>query len=112
MTMRVAIFFDGKNFHSGLRATAGTARLDYPKLADWLVSRAGGDSMWGAHYYTGVERGEEAKSESQQGLLRFLRALELEPGYFVKRFDRKADRTVCPHCGGETTYTQEKEVWE
>jgi len=66
MTMRVAIFFDGKNFHSGLRATAGTARLDYPKLAGWLVSRAAGESLWGAHYYTGVERGEEPKETDQE----------------------------------------------
>lgn len=108
--MRVAIFFDGKNFHAGYRATTTAQRLDFPKLAAWMVERAGGASLWGAHYYTGVERGEGAVTEAQQGLLNFLRALEREPGFFVRRFDRKATRVSCPHCKAEISFTQEKEV--
>lgn len=108
--MRVAIFFDGKNFHAGYRATTTVPRLDFPKLADWIVERVGGSTLWGAHYYTGVERGESADTAAQQGLLKFLRALELEPGYFVRRFDRKATRSTCPHCSAEISFTQEKEV--
>lgn len=109
--MRVAVFFDGKNFHSGMRSTAGDdVRLDFPKLADWLVRRAGGDSFWGAHYYTGVERGEQATSESQVGLSKFLSVLEYQPGFFVHRFARKVDRRKCSACGAETSFSHEKEV--
>ena len=56
--MRVAIFFDGKNFHAGYRARAsGGLRIDFPRMAQWLVERAGGSTLWAAHYYTGVVRG-------------------------------------------------------
>lgn len=109
--MRVVVFFDGKNFHSGLRETAGDGvRLDFPALAGWLVARSGGDSFWGAHYYTGVERGEAAASDAQRGLTQFLSILEYQPGYFVHRFDRRAGRHKCAECGAETTFSQEKEV--
>jgi uncharacterized LabA/DUF88 family protein len=108
--MRVAIFFDGKNFHSGLRDVASGARLDFPRLAGWLVERAGGDVLWSAHYYTGIERGEAAQSEGQQGLVKFLDVLELQPGFFVHRFPRKAERRTCPHCGETIRFSQEKEV--
>lgn len=108
--MRVAIFIDGKNFHAGMRATAGAVRLDFPRMAAWLVQRAQGSDLWGAHYYTGIERGEAATSDAQQGLVRFLNAIELQPGFFVRRFPRKSEHHRCPHCGEQITYTQEKEV--
>lgn len=108
--MRVVVIFDGKNFYSGLKSAVGVVRLDFPKLADWLIARTGGTVLWGAHYYTGVERGEEAESEGQKALVSFLNALELQPGYFVHRFPRRADRRRCPHCQQEIRFTQEKEV--
>jgi uncharacterized LabA/DUF88 family protein len=108
--MRVAIFFDGKNFYSGLKSAVGVVRLDFPRLAAWLVSRSGGDVLWAAHYYTGVETGDEAATASQVGLSSFLNALEMQPGFFVHRFPRKAERRTCPHCGEQIRFTQEKEV--
>jgi len=110
--MRVAIFFDGKNFYSGYRSTVGPAnlRLDFPALATWLVARVEGTRLWGAHYYTGIERGEAAETPAQQGLAKFLRMLEVQPGFFVYRFDRKAAYRPCPNCGQEVTFTHEKEV--
>ena len=108
--MRVVVIFDGKNFYSGLKSAVGVVRLDFPKLADWLIARTGGTVLWGAHYYTGIERGDEAESEGQKGLVNFLNALELQPGYFVHRFARRADRRRCPHCQQEIRFTQEKEV--
>jgi uncharacterized LabA/DUF88 family protein len=108
--MRVSIFFDGKNFHSGYKAATGAGmQLDFPKLADWLVERAGGSSLWGAHYYTGIERGEEATA-AQQGLAKFLQILEVQPGFFVHRFNRKKARRTCPRCGEEIRFSHEKEV--
>ena len=53
--MRVALFFDGKNFYSGWRDAANGRRIDFVRLSEWLVKRAGGTYLWGAHYYTGVE---------------------------------------------------------
>ena len=108
--MRVAIFFDGKNFHSGWRAAGEAATIDFRKLSEWLVSRVGGSRLWGAYYYTGIETGPLAASEGQRGLVRFLDQLELLPGFFVRRFPRKARRRRCGKCGETITYSQEKEV--
>lgn len=108
--MRVAIFFDGKNFHAGWRSKADGVRVDFPNLAKWVVETTGGDTLWCANYYTGVERGERADEDGQRKLNSFLNMLDLQPGYFVRRFPRKATTSVCDTCGNENHYTQEKEV--
>jgi uncharacterized LabA/DUF88 family protein len=108
--MRVCIFFDGKNFHSGWRDEAAGKRLAFPKLSRWLVERVGGALLWGAYYYTGIETGPAAASEGQKKLAGFLDMLELQPGFFVKRFPRKTSMFQCAACGVENKYTQEKEV--
>ena len=109
--MRVAIFFDGKNFHTGFKSsTAPGTRVDFPAMAAWLVQRAGGSTLWRAHYYTGVERGDAAESDAQVGLGKFLRVLECQPGFFVHRFPRKVEHRACPSCGASVKFTQEKEV--
>lgn len=108
--MRVCIFFDGKNFHSGWRDEAGGRRLAFPKLSRWLVERVGGSLLWGAYYYTGIEIGSAAVTEGQKKLAGFLDMLEVQPGFFVKRFPRKSSMFECAACGAENRYTQEKEV--
>lgn len=108
--MRVCIFFDGKNFHSGWRDEASGRRLTFPKLSKWLVERVGGSLLWGAYYYTGIEMGSAAVTEGQKKLAGFLDMLELQPGFFVKRFPRKTTMFQCAACGAENRYTQEKEV--
>lgn len=108
--MRVCIFFDGKNFHSGWRDEANGRRLTFPKLSKWLVERVGGSLLWGAYYYTGIEMGSAAVTEGQKKLAGFLDMLELQPGFFVKRFPRKTTMFQCAACGAENRYTQEKEV--
>ena len=108
--MRVGIFFDGKNFYSGWRATAEGKTIDFVKLAEWLVAKVGGSRLWGAYYYTGIETGELAKSEGQRKLVVFLDQLELLRGFFVHRFPRKARRRRCEKCGEINVYSQEKEV--
>ncbi|MBK9262463.1 MAG: NYN domain-containing protein [Polyangiaceae bacterium] len=108
--MRVCIFFDGKNFHSGWRDEAAGRRLTFPKLSKWLVERVGGSLLWGAYYYTGIEMGPAAVTEGQKKLAGFLDMLELQPGFFVKRFPRKTTMFQCAACGAENKYTQEKEV--
>jgi uncharacterized LabA/DUF88 family protein len=108
--MRVCIFFDGKNFHSGWRDEASGRRLTFPKLSKWLVERVGGSLLWGAYYYTGIEMGPAAVTEGQKKLAGFLDMLELQPGFFVKRFPRKTTMFQCAACGAENKYTQEKEV--
>lgn len=108
--MRVGIFFDGKNFYSGWRATAEGTTIDFVKLSEWLVAKVGGSRLWGAYYYTGIETGELSKTEGQKRLVGFLDQLELLRGFFVHRFSRKVRRRSCEKCGAENIYTQEKEV--
>jgi uncharacterized LabA/DUF88 family protein len=108
--MRVAIFIDGKNFYAGWKDRAGGRRIDFREMAAWVVKRAGGQSLWGAYYYTGVETGAGASAEGQLKLTGFLDMLEMQPGFFVERFPRKANTFQCASCGCENRYTQEKEV--
>jgi len=108
--MRIAIFFDGKNFYSGWRATAEASTVDFVKLSQWLVKKTGGSRLWGAYYYTGIETGEASKQEPQRRLVKFLDQLEFLPGFFVRRFSRKARQRRCENCGSIARYTQEKEI--
>jgi len=109
--MRVAIFFDGKNFHSGLKTVAeGTVTVDYTKLSQWIILQVGGSRLWGAYYYTGVEAKNSEGADIQQGLAHFLDGLERLPGFFVYRFLRKWRQRRCPTCGNTVRYSQEKEV--
>ena len=96
--MRVALFFDGKNFYSGWKQSASGAVLDFPRMAEWLVATVGGNRLWGAYYYTGIESGEAGEQESQKKLAGFLDMLETQPGFFVKRFPRKARAFRCQQC--------------
>jgi uncharacterized LabA/DUF88 family protein len=108
--MRVALFFDGKNFYSGWREAAKGRRIDFAKLADWLVSKASGNNLWGAYYYTGVEDYLQGQSDPQQKLAGFLDMLETQPGFFVHTFKRKVGSITCSDCGAENRYILEKEV--
>ena len=108
--MRVALFFDGKNFYRGYKQVAPGQRIDFPGMARWLVERVGGTALWGAYYYTGIGTGESGEEEGQQSLARFLDMLETQPGFFVKRFPRKVRTLRCPHCQSLNRYTLEKEV--
>jgi uncharacterized LabA/DUF88 family protein len=108
--VKVAIFFDGKNFYAGWREQAYGQRLQFTRLARWLVQRVGGSTLVGCHYYTGIETGEEANTDGQKKLAGFLDMLELQPGYFVHRFPRKSRSFRCAECGAENRFSQEKEV--
>ena len=109
-TMRAALFIDGKNFYAGWKDRAGGRRIDFGEMARWVVGRANGQTLWGAYYYTGVETGPASATEGQMKLIGFLDMLEMQPGYFVERFPRKANTFSCAACGAENRYTQEKEV--
>lgn len=108
--MKVAIFFDGKNFYAGWREQAHGQRLQFARLARWLQQRVQGTMLTGCHYYTGVETGEEANSDGQKKLAGFLDMLELQPGYFVYRYPRKSRTFRCAECGADNRFSQEKEV--
>jgi len=108
--MRIALFIDGKNFYAGWKDKGSSKKIDFTKMAAWLVKQAGGSHMWGAFYYTGIETGSNANSEGQQKLIAFLDMIEMQPGYYVKRFPRKSQSFQCEHCGKDNHYTQEKEV--
>lgn len=107
--MRVALFFDGKNFYSGWREAAKGRRIDFARLADWLVQKARGNHLWGAYYYTGVDDALQ-QADPQQKLAGFLDMLETQPGFFVHTFKRKVGSITCSDCGVENRYVLEKEV--
>lgn len=108
--MKVALFFDGKNFYSGWRERAGRQPLDFTALSRWLVRRVGGNVLWGAYYYTGIESGPSQPGTGQAALTSFLDNLEMLPGYFVQRFTRRTKSYHCRECNAENYYTQENEV--
>lgn len=108
--MRVALFFDGKNFYSGWREAAKGRRIDFVKLSDWLVKKAKGTSLWGAYYYTGVDDTGHGATDPQQKLAGFLDMLETQPGFFVHTFKRKIGSINCSECACENRYVVEKEV--
>jgi uncharacterized LabA/DUF88 family protein len=105
--MRVGLFFDGQNFYSGWRDMAAARRIDFARLARWMVQRVEGKSLWGAHYYTYADGTPAQYTDSQQKLSGFLDVLETQPGYFVHRFNRRANRPGgCPQCAT----TRDKEL--
>jgi uncharacterized LabA/DUF88 family protein len=112
--MRVALFFDGKNFYENLEQSyTGRHHLNYRTLANWLVERVGGGRMTGAHYYTGIPDHLDPDSPEYiqlRGLIRFLDGLEYVEGFFVYRFPRVRRMHRCGSCGVSSTYTEEKEV--
>lgn len=108
--MRVALFFDGKNFYSGWREAAKGRRIDFARLAYWLMKKAQGSSLWGAYYYTGIDDALQGQSDPQQKLAGFLDMLETQPGFFVHTFKRKVGSITCSDCGCENRYVLEKEV--
>jgi uncharacterized LabA/DUF88 family protein len=107
--MRVALFFDGKNHMKDLRRTAQDKWLDHGALADWVVKHVGGERFVGAYYYTGVPTAQDEGTD-RHALSDLLEELERRPGFFVKRFNRRASTRDCPHCGKLITYTEEKMV--
>ncbi|MCB9741966.1 MAG: NYN domain-containing protein [Alphaproteobacteria bacterium] len=109
--MRVCLFFDGKNFYEGLeRARPGNHRLDYGGLSRWLVERAGGSRLVGAHYYTGVPDRDDPAAAQLRGLTHFLDGLEFVEGFFVHRFGRSRRSARCSACGVDSAWYEEKEV--
>lgn len=105
--MKVALFFDGKNFYSGWRERASRQPLDFTSLSKWLVRRAGGN-MLGAYYYTGIET--SLPSAGHNALNNFLDNLEMLPGFFVHRFPRRIKSYHCRECNAENHFSQENEV--
>ena len=108
--MKVALFFDGKNFYMASQRYAPDLGIDYSKLANWLTGQVSDDSgdFVGARYYTGFippneESGAVAFSE-------FLNELEIQLGYFVKREPRVHRTAICKECGSKYTYRTEKRV--
>lgn len=107
--MRVALFFDGKNHMKDLRRAAEDRWIDHGALARWVVEQVGGATMFGAFYYTGVPNSQEDTGE-RHALSDLLDELERRPGFFVRRFNRRATTRDCPHCSQVIAYTEEKMV--
>lgn len=107
--MRVALFFDGKNHMKDLSRAARDRWLNHGQLADWVVEHVGGTELFAAYYYTGVPTAHD-DSTDRHALSDLLDELERRPGFFVKRFNRRANSRDCPHCSQAVHYTEEKMV--
>ena len=106
--MKVALFFDGKNFSKALQGYDPTAEIDYNKIAGWLTSQvsSGKGDLVGRYYYTGYTPpmcGGPADFDD------FLDGLE-KIGYVVRREPRVDRRAWCKKCNSESTYKTEKRV--
>lgn len=109
--MRVALFFDGKNFYHGLREIQSPEyRINFLRLANWLREKTNGSVIVGAHYYTGVEPPDQELPESAGKLEGFLKIVQSQRGFYVHRFPRWKHTDVCKKCGEEHHYTHEKQV--
>jgi uncharacterized LabA/DUF88 family protein len=107
--MRVALFFDGKNHMKDLRRAVQDRWLDHGALATWITGHVGGETFVGAWYYTGVPTAQDDQQE-RHALSDLLEELEKRPGFYVRRFNRRAATRECPHCAQIITYTEEKMV--
>lgn len=107
--MKVALFFNGKNHMKDLRRAVQDRWLDHGALAEWAVKHIGGESFVGAWYYTGVPTAQDDQNE-RHALSDLLEELEKRPGFYVRRFNRRATTRECPHCAQIISYTEEKMV--
>lgn len=108
--VRIALYFDGKNHMKALRRAANSRWLDHGALAQFIVKEVGGTSMYGAFYYTGVPVPHETDGPERRALSDLLDELERRPGFFVRRYNRRAASRDCPHCQQTMHYTEEKLV--
>lgn len=111
--MRVALFFDGKNFYEGLRGFDPMVQIDFARFSRWLTRAVAGDSgeFAGAYYYTGHSPSAEiGDAERGQALSDFLDYLDTVPGFFVRREPRVLRMTVCRNCRTAYEYPTEKRV--
>lgn len=107
--MRVALFFDGKNFFRSLEHLDPTLEIDYDRLALWVSQEAGGPqgTFAGAYYYTGYSPGSEPRGIA---FGKFLDGLEFRRGFFVRREPRVSRVKHCRHCGQVEKFRTEKRV--
>jgi uncharacterized LabA/DUF88 family protein len=99
--VRVALFFDGKNFFRALERFDPMLEISYDDLVTWVVDTAGspGGEFAGAYYYTGYNRG--GGGDRGEAFGRFLSGLEFRRGFFVRREPRVRRHTKR---GGKTRY--------
>jgi len=107
--MKIAIFIDGKNFYAGWKESGGE-KLDFQKMTKWIIDQCGGSELFAVYYYTGIEVGSNSETEQQEKLNSFLDMLEIQSGFFVRRFPRRQQQFDCADCGQVNFFTQEKEV--
>lgn len=111
--MRIAVFFDGKNFYEGMRRFDATIEIDQERFTDWVVRAVGGETaeFAGAYYYTGHSADPAVGPVTRaQALGAFLDRLATLRGYFVRREPRVRRQTTCAVCHAAYEYTTEKRV--
>lgn len=108
MTLKLALFIDGKNFFSGWRDAvpdAANSRVDFFRMSRWIANNIHADSrIVSCNYYTGVNR------ENDLGLNAFLNNIQKTQGFHVNRFNRQNTNINCFKCGHPTPMQREKEV--
>jgi uncharacterized LabA/DUF88 family protein len=113
--MRVALFFDGKNFYCAMQDADPTLQVDYQKLATIVTRHVAGETgrFVGARYYTGFsysKRTGTSPSGAGKSFDNFLSTLARERGFFVRREPRVARTHRCSLCKKSSRYWTEKRV--
>jgi len=108
MSVRVALYFDGKNHMKDLHRSTGGRWIDHGKLAEFVVEHVGGDAFQAAYYYTGIPK--DHLEQDKRALTDLLDEIERRAGFFIRRFPRRPTTRECPHCNGLIAYTEEKQV--
>jgi len=116
MPDRIMVFIDGSNFVGSCKEFDEKLDVDFEKLAQELVSAAGGDqsSYQGTYYYSSLPPSELVKTDDDKRHLAkqhgFLEAMEYKTGYTVHKFTRKVRTAECEQCHAETIFSIEKGV--
>jgi uncharacterized LabA/DUF88 family protein len=107
--MRVALFFDGKNFFRSMERYDNSLEVEYEKLAAWVTLQVAGSAgaFVGAYYYTGYSPGRQPRGVAFD---RFLTGLDFRRGFFVRREPRVARTRKCHNCNHVVRYKTEKRV--
>jgi uncharacterized LabA/DUF88 family protein len=108
--MKVSIYIEDHAFFAGWREAGQGRRLDFPALAEWIRHQIGAAMMTGVHYYATVDPLATDPTEGATRRHGFLDMLDQQPGYFVHRFSRSAQKHICVKCGSENRIMQHQEV--
>jgi uncharacterized LabA/DUF88 family protein len=98
---KISLFIDDATFYHGWKETGHGLRIIFHELNAWLQREMGAASIVGAHYYAAID---PPATDAPDAVIRrhaFLEMLEQQTGYFVHKYSRTSNRSLCVKCGME-----------